>query len=69
MTKFLIGILIFVLIVLLLREVWTWYWKINKMARLLQDQLDEQKRTNQLLEKLIKSETDDFKPIEQSDEE
>jgi hypothetical protein len=66
MTKFLIGILISVVIILLLREVWTWYWKINKMARLLQDQLDEQKRTNQLLEKLIKSKTDDLKPIEQS---
>ena len=40
------GLFILVVIFLLLREFWCWYWKINKIAGL-------QKETNELLKELI----------------
>lgn len=40
-------------IFLLLREFWCWYFKINKIAQLLDDQLKEQKRSNELLRRVI----------------
>ncbi len=47
---FIIGIAlgIALLIFLLLREFWCWYWKINKLVSL-------QKDTNELLEELLSS--------------
>jgi len=44
----LITFVIALLIFLLLREFWCWYWKINKLVSL-------QRETNELLRTLVKS--------------
>lgn len=51
--------IIIIIIFLILREFWCWYWKINKINDLLQKKLDEQERTNILLERLLKEKNKD----------
>lgn len=55
--NFLISLLIIIGIFLLLREFWCWYFKINKVAALLEQQLEEQKRSNELLLELVKNDS------------
>jgi hypothetical protein len=40
-----------------LREFWCWYLKINKLNTLLEKQLEEQKKTNQLLKEFRSTES------------
>jgi len=65
-TELLIGFLIFITIIIvvffLLREVMCWYWKINRILQIQEDQLQiqkdqlqNQKETVRLLEKLVKA--------------
>ena len=48
-----VSIIIIVIIFLITREFWCWYFKINKVADLLEQQLKEQKRSNELMLKLM----------------
>ena len=66
--NFLISLLIIIGIFLLLREFWCWYFKINKVAGLLEQQLEEQKKSNQLLRRVLEKEASKSNPIEKTDE-
>jgi len=44
-----------------LREFWCWYLKINKLNTLLEKQLEEQKKTNQLLKEFRSTESNNSK--------
>jgi hypothetical protein len=57
MEKFFISLIIIIIIFLITREFWCWYFKINKVAGLLEQQLEEQKRSNELLLKIVKEES------------
>jgi|AntRauTorckE6833_2_1112554.scaffolds.fasta_scaffold21139_2 high-affinity nickel permease len=52
--NFWISILIVIGIFLLLREFWCWYFKLNKISKVLEEQLEEQKNSNALMQKLFK---------------
>ncbi len=52
----LFAILIIIVIFLLLREFWCWYFKLNKITKLLEDQIEEQKKNNALLRQVINKE-------------
>jgi len=54
MENLFVSLIIIVVIFLITREFWCWYFKINKVAGLLEQQLEEQKRNNELLLKLVK---------------
>lgn len=54
MENFFISLIIIVIIFLITREFWCWYFKINKVTGLLEQQLEEQKRSNELLLKVVK---------------
>ena len=53
MSSVLIFLVIIVALFFLLREVMCWYYKINDIVKLQEDQLQLQKTTVQLLEKLV----------------
>ncbi|NWJ51199.1 MAG: hypothetical protein HXX14_10060 [Bacteroidetes bacterium] len=53
--SFLIYIVITIVIFLLLREVMCWYFKINHAITMQEEQIQLQKKTVDLLEKLVKS--------------
>ncbi len=57
MRNLFVSIIIIIIIFLITREFWCWYFKINKVAGLLEQQLEEQKRSNELLLKLVKEES------------
>jgi hypothetical protein len=57
MRNLFVGIIIIIIIFLITREFWCWYFKINKVADLLEQQLEEQKRSNELLLKLVKEDS------------
>jgi len=57
MENFFISLIIIVIIFLITREFWCWYFKINKVAGILEQQLEEQKRGNELLLKLLKKDS------------
>ena len=57
MENLFVSLIIIVVIFLITREFWCWYFKINKVAGLLEQQLEEQKRSNELLLKLVKEES------------
>jgi len=48
-----IGLVIFIVLFFLLREVMCWYYKINDLIKLQEEQLSVQKSTQQLLEKIV----------------
>jgi hypothetical protein len=54
MPGFLISIGILIVLFFLFREIMCWYYKINDIIKLQEDQLMFQKKTVQLLEKLVK---------------
>lgn len=37
LTPILIGLLVFIAVIFILRELVTWYWKINRIVELLED--------------------------------
>jgi hypothetical protein len=51
----LIAGLIFLLVMLALREVQCWYWKINKMVSGIDDVRRQLSKNNKLLDKLVKN--------------
>jgi len=57
MENLFVSLIIIVVIFLITREFWCWYFKINKVAGLLEQQLEEQKRNNELLLKIVKEES------------
>ena len=65
--NFLISLLIIIGIFLLLREFWCWYFKINKVAGLLEQQLEEQKKSNELLRRALNKKPSQNNTIEKSD--
>lgn len=60
MENFFVSIIIIIIIFLITREFWCWYFKINKVTGLLEQQLEEQKRNNELLLKIVR---EDSKPV------
>jgi len=55
---FLVYLLILIVIFLLLRQVMCWYWKININIGLQEEQIQLQKETIKLLEKLVNPKKD-----------
>lgn len=68
MENFFISLIIIVIIFLITREFWCWYFKINKVAGLLEQQLEEQKKSNQLLRSALNKEASKNNPIKRTDE-
>jgi len=54
MENLFVSLIIIVVIFLITREFWCWYFKINKVVGILEQKLEEQKRSNELLLKLVK---------------
>ena len=57
MENLFVSLIIIGIIFLITREFWCWYFKINKVAGILEQQLEEQKRGNELLLKLLKKDS------------
>lgn len=48
-----VGILIWLFLVVVFREVYCWYAKINERVKLMEIQIDQSRETNRLLAKLL----------------
>lgn len=48
-----VSIFVVIIIFLLLREFWCWYFKINKITQLIGEQLAEQKKSNKILNEMV----------------